>query len=102
MDRDAQPSSHPWALHPLSWARQDAGGPAQVRSLVLLSSPPAPQQEECPLTRIHTETAYFGGTIRLTMDLQGYAAPGAEFTLFTISPAKQQPPCSQNPGWTLI
>lgn len=53
---------------------------------------------------IHTETAYFGGTIKLTMELQGYTAmqPGAAFTLFTISPAKQQPPCSQNPGWTLI
>lgn len=54
--------------------------------------------------QIHMETACFGGAIRLTMELQGYAAmqPGAEFTLFTISSAKQQPPCSQNPGWTLI
>lgn len=66
--------------------------------------PRAPREKERPPRRIHMETAYFGGAIRLTMELQGYAAmqPGAEFTLFTISPAKQQSPCSQNPGWTLI
>lgn len=66
--------------------------------------PRAPREETHTPTRIHMETACFGGTNRLTMELQGYVAmqPAAEFTLFTISPAKQQPPCSQNPGWTLI
>lgn len=69
-----------------------------------VSPPRAPWEETRAPTWIHTERAYFGGSVRLTMELQGYTAmqPGAEFTLFTISPAKQQPPCSQNPGWTLI
>lgn len=64
------------------------------------SGPPA----WSPHMWIHTETAHSPDAIRKTIALQGYVAMQlrSAFTLFIISPAKQQPLCSQNPGWTLI